>query len=188
MKLKQQLPYAILTAAIGFAITFLTQWMGAWPLTNLIGSRIATGSNPVTWLCFVTWACYFAAGCNVKAALNWLYSIIVGIVAAILMFVLTFAFCNSDYSNYLFAISLAVFIVIIPMMFYDKVKINGAAMFIGTAMYFGLNGCGFVGGNEVGNYLAVAGTEIIYTILGLLCGWLTIFFFGLCMKIGAKKD
>jgi uncharacterized membrane protein YuzA (DUF378 family) len=188
MKVGQQFLYAVLTAVLAGVVTLATQAMAGWPVYGVDLSM--AGARAMTFISFGTWACYFAAGANVKGALNWLYSMIVGIIAAIFMFALTYAWFGA--MGYLGAVSVAVIVVVFFMMWYDKIKINGAGLFIGTAFYFALAGCGVFGALTDGipgfkEYMIVAFAEIVYTIIGLCAGWLTIFFAVNCSKIGAKK-
>ena len=174
MTYKKQFVYALLTAILAGIITYVTQAMSGWPIPACEG-------NGLTYICFVCWACYFVCGCNVKGAINWFLSMAVGVIFAILMFVVTFALmgCGLDY---LMAVSIAVVIWVIFMMFYDRVKLNGAGVFVGTGLFFSLNAAGALTTFTMGDYLLVGGTELIYSAIGLLAGWLTIQFAGLVTK------
>lgn len=68
------------------------------------------------------------------------------------------------------------------MMFYDRVKLNGAGVFVGTGLFFSLNAAGALTTFTMGDYLLVGGTELIYSAIGLLAGWLTIQFAGWVTK------
>jgi len=97
-----------------------------------------------------------------------------GAVCAAIMFALTFAFSGG--MGYLAAVSIAVAIVVWFMMFPEKVKMNGAGVFIGTAMFFGLHAAGMGIDGSVGVYVNVIVTEMLYSAIGLFAGWLTIKF------------
>lgn len=173
MTVKKQFVYALLTAILAGIITYVTQALSGWPIPACEG-------NGLTYICFICWACYFVCGCNVKGAINWFISMAVGIVAGILMFVLTFAFTGT--MGYLLAVSVAVTILVIFMMFYDRVKLSGAGVFVGTGLFFSLNAAGALTTFTFGDYLLVGGTELLYGLVGLVAGWLTIKFAGLVTK------
>lgn len=181
MNIKQQSVWALLTAILAGVVTYVTQAMAGWP----VPATIATG-NQLTYISFATWACYFAAGSTIKGALNWLYSMVGGIIAAILMFVLTFMFMPG--TGYLLGVSIAVIILVFFMMLLDRIKMNTTAVFIGTALYFALNSSGALTTFTLGDYLVVGAAEIVYTLVGLFAGYLTILFAGWSGKIGAKTE
>ena len=173
MTVKKQLAYAFLTAILAGVITYVTQALSGWPISACEG-------NGLTYICFICWACYFVCGCNVKGAINWFISMAAGVVAGILMFVLTFEFVGA--MGYLLAVSVAVVILVVFMMFYDRVKLNGAGVFVGTGLFFSLNAAGALTTFTLGDYLLVGGTELLYGLIGLAAGWLTIKFAGLVTK------
>lgn len=174
MTYKKQFVYALLTAILAGIITYVTQAMAGWPIPACEG-------NGLTYICFVCWACYFVCGCNVKGAINWFISMVVGVIFGILMFVVTFALMDTG-MGYLVAVSLAVVLWVIFMMFYDRVKLNGAGVFVGTGLFFSLNSAGALTTFTMGDYLLVGGTEMFYAAIGLVAGWLTIWFAGLVTK------
>ena len=180
MKFKQQAVYALLTAILAGVVTYVTQAMG-----GLGHPGCKEMGNALTFISFCTWACYFVAGCNVKGALNWIWSMFGGAICAALMFILTFAFIGI---GYLPAVSIAVIIVVWFMMFPEKVKMNGAAVFIGTAMFFALHAAcpSFIDGS-IGKYCWVIVAEMIYTAIGLLAGFLTIWFSQITDPLGKDK-
>ncbi|MBQ0059601.1 MAG: DUF1097 family protein [Lachnospiraceae bacterium] len=174
MKLKQQVVYALLTAILAGVVTYVTEAMSGAPVANCAG-------NGLTYISFCTWACYFVCGLSIKGAANWLYSMVVGEICAILMFVLTVAFLPS--MGFLVGVSVAVIIIVFFMMFYDKLIINGAALFIGTGLFFSVAAAGGCPNFAMGEYMQIAIAEIIYTVIGLAAGWVTIWFAGLASKI-----
>ena len=174
MTYKKQFVYALLTAILAGIITYVTQAMAGWPIPACEG-------NGLTYICFVCWACYFVCGCNVKGAINWFLSMVAGVIAGILMFVITFALMGVG-MGYLIAVSIAVIIMVIPMMFYDRVNLNGAGVFVGTGLFFSLNAAGALTTFTMADYLLVGGTELLYSIIGLAAGWMTIKFAGMVTK------
>lgn len=167
MTFKKQLVYAVLTAILAGIVTYVTQAMSGWPVPACAG-------NALTFISFVCWACYFVAGCTVKGATNWFLSMIAGIVAGILMFVLTFAFSGA--MGYLMAVSVAVVILVIFMMFADRIKLNGAGVFVGTGLFFALNAAHSLTTFSFGDYCLTGAAELLYALVGLAAGWLTIQF------------
>ncbi len=182
MKFKQQAVYALLTAILAGVVTYITQAMWGWPNAACMEAK-----NPLTYISFATWACYFVAGCNIKGAANWLWSMFGGAICAALMFILTFAFMNKDGSNYLIAVSIAVIIIVWFMMFPEKLKMNGAAVFIGTALFFALHASGAGIDGSIGKYCNVILTEMIYSVIGLIAGFLTIWFSQITAPLGKDK-
>ena len=181
MKFKQQAVYALLTAVEAGLITLGTQAMGGWPHPSLMAD-----GNALTYLTFAVWACYFAIGGTLKAGLNWLWSMFGGGIGGILMFFFTFLFMGMGMS-YLPAVTIGVIIVVWFMMFPEKVKMNGAGMFVGTALFFALHSStqpgGYIDGSFV-PYLMTLITEMIYAAFGVAAGWVTISFIGLTAKLG----
>ena len=175
MSFKKQLVYAVLTAVLAGIVTYVTQAMDGWPVAACAG-------NALTFVSFVCWACYFVAGCNVKGAVNWFLSMVGGVVAAILMFVLTFALMGAGMA-YLPAVSLAVIVLVIFMMFADRIKLNGAGVFVGTGLFFALNAAKALGAFTFADYMVTAAAELLYAAIGLVAGWLTIMFNGWANKM-----
>ena len=175
MTVKKQFIYAILTAILAGVVTYVTQAMGGWPVKSCMDA-----GTQLTYLSFGTWACYFVCGCNPKGAANWFLSMAFGIVCAIFMFVLTFLFMPA--MGYLIGVSVAVVILVIVMMFTDRMKLNSAGVFIGTAFYFALNASGALTTFTAGDYIMAGVAELIYTFIGLLAGYITIWFAGLVTK------
>ncbi len=177
MKFKQQAVYALLTAILAGIVTYVTQAMAGWP-----NPVCMENGNALTYISFATWACYFVAGANLKGGLNWLWSMFGGAICAALMFILTFAFMGGG-MGYLIAVSIAVIIVVWFMMFPEKVKMNGAGVFIGTALFFAVHSSGAGIDGSIGVYCNVILTEMIYTVIGLAAGWCTIWFAGATSKL-----
>ena len=177
MKFKQQAVYALLTAILAGVVTYVTQAMAGWPNPTCMEN-----GNALTYISFATWACYFVAGANLKGGLNWLWSMFGGAICAALMFILTFAFMGA--MGYLVAVSVAVIIIVWFMMFPEKVKMNGAGVFIGTALFFAMHASapGYIDGS-MARYCNIILSEFVYTIIGLAAGWLTIWFAGATSKL-----
>ncbi len=142
--------------------------------TNLLqGAGIITTDASLTFITFICWASYFLFGANLKGAWNAFLGFIVGIIAAILMFVFVGIFAGAGLNVSIIAIPLAVFILVIFMLLCEKVPYfnNIAAIFLGTGMFFGLMGTPAVG---VKGYITVAFGELLYAAIGFAAGWITI--------------
>jgi hypothetical protein len=143
-------------------------------VTNLLqGSGIIATDASLTFISFICWATYFLFGANLKGAWSAFLGIIVGIIAAILMFVLVNVFAAAGLNVSLIAIPLAVFILVIFMLLCEKLPYfnNIAAIFLGTGMFFGLMGTPAVAAK---GYATVAFGELLYAAIGFAAGWITI--------------
>lgn len=165
MSMKKLTVYATLTALLAGVVTVVTWQMNGWP---------TVAGQPLTYLSFVAWAAYFLFGANVQGAVKAFTSMLAGIIAAILMFALSIAFGFAPW----WAVPLAVFILVIPMMFCERIPIfsNVAAVFMGTGLYFSISAAGGVAGFTIDQYLLVGATELFYVLIGFAAGWLTIQF------------
>lgn len=164
MNTKALLPYSILMGLLAGVVTLVT-----WQMSGFL----VTGATPLTYVTFCAWAAYFLFGAAPKPALHALSSMAFGIVAAIAMFVLSIAFGFVPW----WAVPLAVVILVIPMMWLEKVPpaSNIAAVFLGTGLYFSLSAAGVFQGNfTVQMFLTVAIVELIYVAIGFIAGWLSI--------------
>ena len=169
--------YAVLTAILAFFVTLVTWQMNGWP---------SAAGTPVTYVSFLSWAAYFLFGASLKGAIKAYSSMIAGIVAAVLMFVLSLAFGFTPW----WAVPLAVAILVIPMLFCEKVKIvnNVAAIFMAAGIFFSLSPAGAFGDEfNIKSYALVGATVLIYVFIGFAAGWLTIQFNVFASKLGAKK-
>lgn len=175
MKFSKLFLYAVLTAVLAGVVTVITWQMGGWPV------KVA---SPLTYISFISWAGYFLFGASVKGALKAFSSIIAGIIAAILMFVLSIAFGFTAW----WCVPLAVIILVIPMMLAEKVSIinNVAAIFFGTGLYFSLSSAGAFQDFSIGSYVMVGLAELLYVAIGFIAGWLTIQFNIAVSKSGKK--
>ena len=120
------------------------------------------------WIGFQAWAMYFLAGCNLKGAARTLIGYILSIVVSILIMSLgselsTFGFC---------AIPLAIFPVVVGVIWLEKTNELTSfvpAIFVGAGVYFGMKS--YV--PEV-TFTKAAIVEIIYCVIGLFYGYLTV--------------
>ncbi|MFT9057131.1 MAG: DUF1097 domain-containing protein [Ethanoligenens sp.] len=156
--------YAVVTAFLAGLVTLFT-----W---NINGFIIKGSNTPFTYISFCAWAVYFLVGASPKAALKAFSSMIAGIIAAILMFVLSLAFGFTPW----YAVPLAVVILVIPMMLMESVKPfnNVSAVFVGTGLYFSLSASGAIPSFDFFGYTRAGLAELFYVLVGFVAGWLTI--------------
>ena len=173
MSFKKLIVYATLIALLAAIVTLVTWQMNGWP---------SAAGQPLTYLTFIAWATYFLFGANLKGAAKAFSSIIAGIVAAVLMFVLSIEFGFVPW----WAVPLAVFILVIPMMLAERVPPinNVAAIFLGTGLYFSLSAAGAFKEFTIVQYALVGVTELLYVLVGFVAGWITIW---INQKITAAK-
>jgi len=176
MKIGRSLVYAVLTAILAGILTLAT-----W---NMNGIVITGKVTPFTYISFCAWAVYFMVGANPKAAWTAFYSMLAGAIFAIIMFILSIAFGFTP----IWAVPVAVIIVVIPMMLTDKWHLNQAAVFIGTGLFFSISAAGGVASFDAKGYSLAAVGEMMYVLIGFIAGFLTIQFYVFCSKVGAKKE
>lgn len=175
MKFSKLFIYAVLTALLAGVVTLITWQMNGWP---------TAAGQPLTYVSFCAWASYFLFGANIPGAVKAFSSMIAGIIAAILIFMLSIAFGFVPW----WAVPLAVTILVVPMLLCEKVSIcnNVAAIFLGTGLYFSLSAAGAFPDFTFATYLNVAIAELLYVAVGFIAGWITIQFNIMVSKSGEK--
>lgn len=165
MKTEKLLIYAVSIAALAGIVDMVTNVMQA--------SGIVSTTTSLTFITFICWASYFLFGASPKGAISGFLGFTIGIISAILMFVLAGIFIGKGMDVNTLGIPLAVFVVVIFMCLFEKVPYfnNVAAIFLGTGMFFGLMGIPDLATKGFG---IVAAGELIYAALGFVAGWLTI--------------
>lgn len=127
----------------------------------------------LTFVSFIAWSCYFFSGATPgNALISWL-SFIVGIVCAVLIFVLTDVMAGMGLDVMHVALPLAVLIGIVPMCLAERIPYGNRvpAVYLGAATYFGMMGIPAVAAN---GFFKVAVAELVYAAIGLFAGFLTI--------------
>jgi hypothetical protein len=165
MKFSKLLVYAIYVGILAGIVTLVS---------NLLQTGgIITKAASMTFISFICWAAYFLFGANLKGAWSAFLGMIVGILAAILMFVLTTHFAGAGMNVMKIAMPLAVVILVIFMLLFEKVPHfnNIAAIFLGTGMFFGLMGTPAIAAK--GYWIVFLG-ELLYAVIGFTAGWITI--------------
>jgi len=141
--------------------------------------------NEAIWIAFQAWAVYFLAGCTIMGGVRAFIGYATGIAASIAIIELMGAPGISSLPvidvgvGMSLAMALAVFIVVIPAIMTEKLKNMVPALFIGSGAFFGLSGLiGAAGKTGWELHMAVAQTELVYCAVGLLFGYITVFWRG----------
>ncbi len=165
MKISRLVVYSIYVAVLAGIVTLVSNLLQS-------GGIIAKDAS-MTFISFICWAAYFLFGATPKGAWSAFLGMIVGITAAILMFVLAGVFAKAGMNVAFIAVPLAVVVLVIGMLLFEKVRHfnNIAGIFLGTGMFFGLMGTPAVAAKGYG--IVFLG-ELLYAFLGFLAGWLTI--------------
>lgn len=140
---------------------------------------LPTGNHGFSWIAFQAWALYFISGGNVKGGIKTIIAWVVGIVFSILIMI------GAGWIGSLgfFAIPASLLVFVIPMICLEKVPwldfIPG--IFIGAGAFFGF--MTYVPGATFGSAFLI---EMIYCVIGLCFGWMSITFRGMYEKTVSK--
>ena len=140
-------------------------------LINAFVPKLA-GTDAI-WVAFQAWAVYFLAGCTLSGGIKAFIGYATGIVASIAIIELMGMPGISKLpvvGGMNLAMALAVFIVVIPAIMSENFKNMVPALFIGSGAFFGLSGLMSGAG-----HMAVARAELVYCAVGLLFGFITVF-------------
>lgn len=167
-----------LTFALGSAYTALLAFIIVC-IDQLLKEYMPIGSEKgLTYIAFLAWAVYFFSGCTLKGGIRAAIGYVVGISFSIAIMLL------ADSLSGFFAVPLAVFIVVLPVLYLEKVPWVDLipAMFVASGCYFGIM-------NYIpeATFATAATVEIIYGFIGLLFGWITITGKGYIEKVIEKK-
>ena len=124
---------------------------------------------------------YFLAGCDLKGGLKTLFGYVSGIVASIAIMLLGGKLGGLGF----YAVPLSIFLVVIPVIWLEKVKWLDfiPAIFIGAGAFFA-----FMSHVPNASFATAAITELIYCVIGLFYGYITILIRGAYeKKVGATK-
>ena len=155
-------------------------------VTNIMQMHgfVATEAG-LTFVSFIAWSCYFFSGATPgNAIISWL-SFIVGIVCAIFIFLLTDVMAGMGLDVMHLALPIAVMIGIVPMCLAERLPFGNRvpSVYLGAATYFGMMGIPAVAAN---GFLMVAVAELVYAVIGLFAGFLTIKISGLFLPAAAS--
>ena len=160
---------------------------GLYLIDALIGNLFVSGGS-FMWVAFAIWTIFYSA--KIKDRIKGLLGVVVGFLAAVLMMTITNSF---DLNVYTISISclLGVFLVNFLVMFMDKANkiwlnsVTGA--FAGIFLTFSGLGVGLNPVANINDALLTLGILVTYTILGLICGFLSVHYTAKIEKRISKK-
>lgn len=133
---------------------------------QLIGGSFPIGTT-FGWVAFQAWASYFIAGCTPRGGLKALLGYVVGIVASIAII----AFAGVLGGLGFWAVPLSLLILVIPTIATEKVELLNLTpiVFVAAGAYFAIM-------NYVpdATYATAALVEMVFCVIGLILGYLTI--------------
>ena len=156
----------------------------AFTLILLNGFIPLLAGTDAIWLSFQAWAVYFLAGCNPKGGLKALIGYATGVAASIVIVELMSApgiESIPEVGGMNLAMAVAVFIVVVPAIMTENLKNMLPAMFIGSGAFFGMSEILGSPPEPLGGWalhLAAAQAVIVYCAVGLLFGFITVFWRG----------
>jgi len=164
MKLSTFLPIAIFIGIQALLIQVVDQLLA--PVMP------PAGNAGFGWIAFQAWAMYFMAGCTPEGGAKALAGYGWGVIASILIMLLGGAFSGAGF----WAFPLALLILVPPVICLELAvsPLNFVpAVFIGAGVYFGF--MTYIKGANFGN---AALTELVYCLIGLVFGYVTVAFRG----------
>ncbi len=134
----------------------------------LLGYVLPEGNCGFGWIAFQSWALYFLGGCNVKGGIKVFLAYLAGITGSILIFKLGGALSPA---LGFFGVPVAVGFITFCLIFFERTVWLGfvPAMFISAGAYFGF--MSYVPNATLGGAFL---TEMIYCVIGLIFGYVTI--------------
>lgn len=123
------------------------------------------------WLTFQAWAVYFFAGCNIKGGIQAFTAYVLGIIGSIIIIAFAGWLAEIGVSGF-WTTPLSLLLIVIPVICLERIKVMIPALFIGAGAFFAI--MTFQPAAENTTFLNAAGTELIYCIIGLIFGWITV--------------
>jgi hypothetical protein len=160
--MKKKLSFALAsayTALLAFIIVCIDQ---------LIKGFMPIGAEQgFTYIAFIAWAVYFFSGCTLKNGIRAAISYVLGISFSVVIMLLAGAFSSLGF----FAVPLGVFLVVVPVLYLEKMPWVDLipAIFVASGCYFGI--MTYVPEATFGT---AAFVELVYGFIGLIFGWITI--------------
>ena len=140
----------------------------------LIAQLFVKGAS-FMWVAFVFWTVFFAS--NVKDRIKGMIGVLFGFLSAIVMMAITNSFTWNVYTISVSCL-IGVFVVNGIIMFLEKTEkfwtnsITG--VFVGISLTFSGLGVGLNPISNTSSFFTMLGILIVYGLLGLLCGYLSI--------------
>ena len=145
-------------------------------LVNAFIAKVSPAGDAM-WVSFQAWAVYFLAGCTpmggVKAWIGYLTGILTSVAIIKLMGVPGISGLPSVGGMNL-VMAVAVFIVVIPAIMTENLKNMLPGLFIGSGAYFGL----LAAQGASADLTKTAVSVLLYCAVGLLLGYITVFWRG----------
>ncbi len=122
------------------------------------------------WVAFQAWAMYFLAGCTVKGAVRTFIGYLVGCGASIA--IMAFGGALVEYVGGFWAVPASLMVLVIPVICLERVPWLDfvPAIFVGAGVFFGM--MSYVDGATFCKAFTV---EMIYCVIGLVFGFVTVF-------------
>ena len=140
----------------------------------LIGGLFVSGGR-FMWVAFASWTVFF--GASIKDRIKGFIGIIIGFLAAILMMLITGSF-TLNIGTISISCLLGVFLlngVVMYMNHGEKLWLNSVTgAFVGIFLTFSGLGVGLSPITNVSESLLMLGILLTYSVLGLLCGYISI--------------
>ncbi|MGL5979225.1 MAG: DUF1097 domain-containing protein [Erysipelotrichaceae bacterium] len=158
MKFSKFIIIPIMIAALAFTLQAVDQ---------AIASLFQPANVGFGWIAFQAWAMYFLAGCDIKGGVKSFLGYVSGVAASIAIMSLGGVFASLGY----WALPVAVFIVVIPVISLEKVKWFDLvpATFVGAGAFFGF--MSYIPDATFSNATIVI---LAYCLIGLLYGFVTV--------------
>lgn len=161
MKFSKFIVIPVLIAALAALLQVVDQLLSS--------SEWLSGWSGFGWVSFQAWALYFLAGCTIKGGIMTLLSYTTGIIGSIAIMTLGGVLAGSGFGFW--AVPLALLIVVIPVICLERIPwlsfIPG--LFVGAGAYFAF--MSYVPG---ATFCKAMGVELIYCVVGLCFGWVTV--------------
>ncbi len=148
----------------------------------LIGVLFVQGGS-FMWVAFAIWTIFY--GATMKDRIKGLIGIVVGFLAAVIMMLITGSFTLNVYTISISCL-IGVFVVNFAVMTLDhagKAWLNSiTGVFAGIFLTFSGFGVGLSPVTSVSNAFLSLGLLVTYAVLGMICGFLSIYFSGKIKK------
>ncbi|MDR2388843.1 MAG: DUF1097 domain-containing protein [Tannerellaceae bacterium] len=156
-----------LSFAAGAAYTALLAFIIVCIDKLIMGFMPIGADRGFTYIAFVAWAVYFFSGCTGRGGIRAAIGYAIGITFSIGIILLGNLFASLGF----FAVPLGVFIIVFLVLYLEKVPWVDLipAMFVASGCYFGI--MTYV---PEATFCTAACVELIYGLIGLIFGWITI--------------
>jgi hypothetical protein len=162
-------------AACAQLVDQLIQGSGCSPTLLISGAGFC-------WLAFQAWAAYFIAGGTIKGGVAALIAYAAGIVCSIAIIALGGWFAKVGVPSF-WATPLSLVILVIPLMYLERAKVIIPLLFVGAGAFFAI--WTFQPASPT-TYLNAACTELLYCLIGLAFGWVSVTLRGWWEACGKK--